>query len=166
MAEQIYPYDDTAMVYDIDWHFYKLESDYVINELGEDLLANLNLADDTKRASAVDRYLKRISRVLYSFVYSHTSIDTKDYVEYLLAKKPEWRDVIQQALEEQLYFTLRNGDLTSYNGINIYNGSKMELKREDKISPLASDMLANAGILYNGYYTIPMDFEKVKRSDY
>ena len=166
MADIVYPYNDDAMAYDLDWHFYKLKEDYVTNELGEDLIGTLNLADDTKRASAVDRYLRRISRVIYNYIYSHCSTNTKDYVEYLLAKKPEWRKIIQEALEEQLYYTLRNGDLTTYNGIDIYNGTKMQLKREDTISPLASDVLANAGILYNGFYSIPIDFEKVKRSDY
>lgn len=162
----IYPNDDEAMNYNSELHMYVLNVDYVKNELGEDLLATLDAYGDTIRSALPVRFLKRVSRIVYSFIYSYARSDVKSYVEYLLAKKPEYREAIQQALEEQCYFMLRNADLTTYNGVDLYKGSKMQVKREDTMSSLGKDILQNAGILYTGHYTVPLNFEAIKRSDY
>lgn len=166
MAETVLPFDSEAMNYDITLHRYVLNNDYVLNELGIDLLRDLNAQEDPKRSSIVARHLKRASLLIYSFIYSFARIDIKDYVEFMLAKREDWREPIQQALEEQIFFMRPNPDTSQTRGVNLMTGSKTKLKREDAISPLAQDILQNAGILYTGFYIVPIDFDSIKRSDY
>lgn len=166
MAETIYPLDDTAMTYDLTRHMYILNNDYVLNELGIDLLRDLNATKDPKRSSIAERHLKRASTLIYNFIYSFARNDAKDYIEFGCAKNPNWREPIQQALEEQVIFMRPNPDTSQTRGVNIMAGTKMALKREDAISPLAQDILQNAGILYTGYYLVPLNFDEIKRLDY
>lgn len=166
MADTVLPFNDEAMTYDLTKHMYVLNEDYVVNSMGIDLLRLLKADEDPKRSSIVKRYLDRISMLVYNFIYSHCRNDIKDYVEFMLAKRENWREYIQQALEEQLIYVTRNGDLTTYNGIDLYKGTKLQIKREDTISPNTKDILSNGDILYTGYYIVPINFSDIKRSDY
>lgn len=162
----ILPFDDTAMTYDLTRHQYILDADYVYNEMGIDLLRDLNAQEDPKRSSIIERHLKRASSLIYNFIYSFNRNDNKDYVEFMLAKNIDWREPIQQALEEQVIFMRPNPDTSQTRGVNLMKGTKLQTKREDAISPLAQDILQNAGILYTGFYVIPINFDEIKRSDY
>lgn len=162
----IYPYNDSAMIYDINNHFYVLNSNFVLNEMAIDLIRELKAQDSPIRSKIEERYLSRVSLLIYNFIYSFNQNNSIDYMEYLLAKKPEWRTPIQKALEEQVLFMSVNPDVSQTRGVNLIKGTKLQTKREDAISPIAQDILQNAGILYTGYFEVPFDFYKIIRSDY
>ena len=104
-----YPFDDNTMTYDYAAHRYVLTPDFVQQELGVNLTETLNSVGDTDNSTIAIRALRRLSAHLYRQIYKFNS-NNKNYVEFLLAKLPECREMIKECLVNELYYALRNGD--------------------------------------------------------
>lgn len=127
-----YPFNDDYMQYDINSHKYRLLPKACLELLGINLsdAGILNPTGDANSATLPDRFLAQVSNTLYNWIYSHT-ID-KLWVEYILAKYPPCREIIQQALLNEVIYTLRNGQIGFESGVNLIKNSvinKAELRQ-------------------------------------
>lgn len=160
--EQTYPYSDNNMIYDKDSHMYILTPYYCVNELGlpEDLgLKNYN---EQKKSAAVQRFLKRVSSIVYRYIYSHTSCEP--VVEYIIAKGIDIRPKFMEALSEQVLYVIKNGDLGLYSGVDYKKGTMLDVPIHKAISPYTRDILNECGLLYTGERHVPYGFKY--REDY
>lgn len=157
------PYNDKAMTYDKEKHMYVLNEDYVVNELNIDLTRAVASMGQFAKSKTPERFLIEVSQDIYREIYKYTRIDMKDWKEFLLAKREDWRDVIKEALEYQVAYIVTNGRLSNWSGKNIYKNTSMDLKNS-YVHDLAIQVLADNGILYAGGYNVPIDFKK--RVDY
>lgn len=156
------PKNDSSMEYNFDRHMYILTTGYVANELNIDLIKELK-ANGLARSKKPERFLLEVSADIYKCIYDHCRADMKDWVEYMLAKREDWRGVIKNALEYQVEYVLTNGRLANFSGKNLYKNTSLDLKGS-YISEYAKNELANNGLLYGGFYQIPLNFKK--RGDY
>ena len=79
----------------------------------------------------LDNLLSDISEQLYNYVYSYNP-RYNDYQEYLMAKSPMARELIKNALLKQLSYTLRNGKINEFAGVNVsYNQTNAVNLMED-----------------------------------
>lgn len=149
------PQNDYAMTYDKSRHRYILTTEDVLVNLNINLHAELRtngLAAD--EANEADKLLDRVSRIVYQHIYSHASRPRK--MERRLALDPGLRDIIREAMEEQLLYILANGDYTNLSGINTETGAAYtESIRAATVSPIAGEILMNAGLLFVGIDWLP-----------
>lgn len=131
------PYNDTTMTYDRVAHRYVLTKQYCL-EHNVDLDAELNTYGMINRAGASAHFLDRISAVIYAHCYSHGNKYGK---ERDMATKEQYRDVIRDAMFEQVMYTMANGDLH----LSVRPDG---IRRP--IAPYAHDLLANAGLCHAG----------------
>ena len=160
-----YPLSDDAMKYDYENHRYVLQYDYVKKKTGVDLALLVTSLYVVDKMSAVNNLLSDISEQLYNYVYSYNP-RYNDYQEYLMAKSPMARELIKNALLKQLSYTLRNGKLNEFAGVNVsYNQTNAVNLMEDvrgertihaeAINYLSRPIEDNEKLLYNGDYYVP-----------
>lgn len=143
------PTNDDALRYDMDYHLYVLNHEY--------MKANYEI-DFVEREGSLTRannLFRSISQTIYDYIYLH-KLKNKRYWEYILAFDEEIRDVIKKVLIEQaLYEWDANvSKLQNQIGINFLNGviiNKNELRGIRRISLNAENILKNYrnGILVN-----------------
>lgn len=115
------PYDTNYMTYDYNMHQYVLTEKAALDLLGENLNEITNNSPTTTRA-----LLKRNSGTVYNYLIGDSQ--SPDYIEYILAMDEEQRERIQTMLVAQLEYTLFNGAVDLYSGINISKGQYVDLK--------------------------------------
>ena len=118
-----FPYDDEYMTYDYRTHKYILTEKAVLDELGENLDVVLVNSDPTSR----NAFLRKVSRSVYDYILSASQ--SPDYIEYILAKDGNLRQMILDMLISQTEYMLVNGALGSYSGINMAKGHYIELDK-------------------------------------
>lgn len=133
-----YPYDDKIMVYDYDAHRYVLTNAGVLSELGINLDMSLDASGDADITTLAKRFLKRISSIVYSWIYR--DIANEDWIEYLLATYPPLRDWVKEMLQAQLQYTLANGDIGLYSGVNIAKGQSMDIRALRDVARVAPEV--------------------------
>lgn len=109
-----YPYDDTNMAYNSTIHGYVLTVEGVRELLGVDLGTYLDSTGDFNPSTMGARVLKMISTHLYAWIYGRIPNANKDFIEFLLAKYPPCRELIQECLANEVYYALKNGDFWNY----------------------------------------------------
>jgi hypothetical protein len=148
---QTYPFNDDNLVYDFDSHQYIITYNGVLNGLGEDLYQyNMDVPTAAK-------FLERISKQVYRFIYQHVKYSATRWVEYRLAKEEELRDVIYQAILGQVeYYLASAGPLIAMQtGVSIEKSKVIpleELRGNRKIAESTEMILLNSGVLYTGHY--------------
>lgn len=162
-----YPYSDEHLVYDYEEHKYRLTPKFVLDKLNVDLKARLNAKGSYSVENLAQNILDQISDEIYSFIYQHNM--NNELQEFILAKCPSARDMIRNAMKEQVLYFLANGDLNQYSGVNLRSGQTMENFYDKAISPIAKNILAKqlketgVSILYQGQYKpvfMCFDYEK------
>lgn len=148
----MYPLTDEKMSYDMNTHRYVLDKTYIMNNYGVNLDTILEKTGDANSTTLATRFMKRVSMVVYNYIYKHT--EQQLLVEYMLAKAEHLRPVILEALAEQALWMLNNGDIGIQAGVDFINMTAMEapVLRQKSVSIYTEDILENAGILYTGYY--------------
>lgn len=116
-----YPYDDEYMTYDYRSHMYVLTPKAILDELGENLDVILVNSDPVTR----NAFLKKISRMVYNYIKEQSS--SFDYIEYILAKDGRLRDMVKDMLISQVEYTLTNGAVADYSGVNLAKGQIADL---------------------------------------
>lgn len=137
-----YPFNDDYMTYDYIHHRYILTEKCVFDELGINLSTELNNIGDANNTAVVNRVLQRVSRTLYSWIYSKSG--NKTWQEFMLAKYPPLRDRVKEMLVIMTEYMIEEGDIGSRSGININKGSVInrdDLKRAQV--PIAIEQMAN-----------------------
>lgn len=156
MSEKIYPYSDDAMTYSEKWHRYVLTPQAVRDHLGVDLETRLNTRGAVDRAAVAPAFLNSVSRELYAYIYSCGVQNAMQ--EFLAAKHPAARDILFEAMLEQVNYTLLNGDITKLSGVDIRKGTVMDRKAlvVAQIDPVAIEILSRPldavtpCLIYNG----------------
>lgn len=120
--DEIYkPFNDKHMKYDMASHMYVLTKEFMRDTYGVDLDATLDSKGDFNPSTLADRWLKRISLVLYEYIYSYSS--DRECSMYLLAMREDFRDSLKTALGEFAFATLSNNiDYSIETGLNPNNG--------------------------------------------
>lgn len=118
---QTAPYNDNYMTYNYDAHMYVLTEKAILDFLGENLHEITNFSPVTLNA-----FLLRNSRTVFNYIYE--SSQASDYIEYILAMDVEQRERIQTMLLAQVEYTLFNGAIDVYSGVNISKGQYIDLK--------------------------------------
>lgn len=126
-------FDDQYMYYDLANHKYYLTVDGYEQLSGEALTADHGL--DYQQA---DRMLKRVTMIVYNYIY--TWARDRDRTEYE-ASLPQYRDCIRDALCEMMTALLANKtDMTLFFNNKNYRFS-------DTVTPGVKTILRNGGIL-------------------
>ncbi len=158
------PYSDNEMRYDMTSHRYVLTETGVANGLNLVLQNELNMSGSMNAANEINSFLDEVSEDIYEYIYLHSS--NRMLTEYLLAKKPQYREVIKSAMIKQVKYMRLNGNIGDQSGLDFLNGRYMEYDQIDgrRISMRARTVLANAGLLYTGQL---MSYKNIRfREDY
>ena len=144
--ENKHPYTDSAMRYDMANHRYILEVDHVRTALNINLEDVLEAGGSADRANAARVFLDRVSRTIYAYILSATPTPRKR--ERDLALCPEYRAALRVAMEEQAIYTLNNGELGAWSGVNLDTGAVIDRAaiRAAEIAPRAEDVLIAYGV--------------------
>ncbi len=160
MNNQKYPFDDGVMKYDYNAHRYVLTDDGVLRELGENLKVILNASGDANPSTLAERFLYRVSQVVYSSLYRDTQGEA--FIEYILATYPPLRPRIKEMLQAQTLYMLMNGDLGLMSGVNVAKGQAMDinaLRGRARIAPeveqLAGEVIPGMGFRLNYLGALP-----------
>lgn len=142
------PISDNHMIYDKSVHRYKLTELGVLQRLNRnlgDVLADNGGASDPRNEPSI--VLDRVSRQIYSYIYSHTITPRRKERE--LALNHAYRDPLMEAMEEQLIYILSNGDMSAHAGINLDTGMTVDpaRMRQAEIAPMAVDILRRLGLV-------------------
>ena len=139
------PFTDNCMRYDATKHRYVLTESHVLESMNIDLRDVLNTSASADVANEIDRFLDRVSREVYAFIYRTAAF--RYSTERILALDTDARPFIQQAMEEQLLYLFQNGDIAAYSGVNLQNGMTIDKlrMRVSEIAPLAYEILMDSG---------------------
>lgn len=155
-----YPYNDELMTYDYTMHGYVLTPRACELELGLNLTTTLDNTGDCNPSTMAERILKMIARHFYAWVYAHGT--NKRYVEYLLAKMPECREIIKECLLNEVYYAMKNGDFWNY----ADNPHGIEKSVSEATKLILTNPLSNGfRLLYQGAYFAIVPCDKY-RKDY
>lgn len=139
-------FDDEYMYYDLATHKYYLTVDGYERLSGEALTADHGL-----EYQQADRMLKRVTQIVYQFIYTWAR-DVKR-TEYE-ASLPQYRDCIRDALVEMMTGLLANKtDMTMFFNNRTFRFS-------DTVTPGVKMILKNGGILTRAKWYFVEDYEK------
>lgn len=136
-----YPCDDQIMEYDLNTHRYVLTKNGVLSELGENLDLILNATGDAEPSTLAARFLRRVSQVVYSYLYRYTQSEA--WLEYILATYPPLRARVKEMLQAQTLYMLANGDIGLMSGVNVAKGHAMDinaLRGRARVAPEVEDL--------------------------
>ena len=163
LQTEITPFDDTYMTYDQNTHRYTLTIAAVDEEF------DISLVEFAGSQANAESLLREISSDVYKAIYKFNRHDEKHrrVVEYKLAKHPDARNIIKDAMLDYVRATIRSGYaiVKDLSPVNPELGIVMDFSKLPPIAPDAFDGLYAYGILHRGEYnfTIPDD---AYRSDY
>ena len=152
-----YPYDDEYMAYDYDEHRYILKPQATLDKLNLNLIERLNPGGAVDRARVPHQFLDEISDIVYSQIYDYSSQPLIQ--EYQIAKTPSARKVIMDAMLRQVDYSLVNGFLDQYSGIDLKKNSKVDGLSGRYLAPRAKSKLSQplietgVPLLYAGKYS-------------
>ena len=132
------PFSDDEMKYKKECHRYVLTKNYVLSN-NIDLDAELNTYGTINKSDAAEQFLDRISRIIYNYCYSFGGKLKK---EHDMATKEELREIIRDALMEQVVYVLTNGD--------HYLSARGDAEYKRPVSEFAHNILAESGLLFAG----------------
>lgn len=135
------PTDTSAMKYNRVYHKYILNAEYLAKTYEIDFIEKYG-----SKTKAQNKLLQ-ISMRIYNYIYNHKQ-RSKRFWEWYLAFNEEVRDVIQQALIQQVIFEDESNVsmLQHQIGINLLNGIKIsenDLKGSRGIALEAENILRN-----------------------
>ena len=135
-------YTDNYMRYDYLSHRYVLTPSYVAERLNIDLSRRLNTAGSIDRANAPALLLDRVSQEVYSYIYECGA--ENDVQEYILGTDEQARQMIMQAMGEQVLYIIANGDIGLVAGVDgaTMSGAGQSLFAEARVAPNAKALLA------------------------
>lgn len=105
-----YPYNDEYMIFDSDTNRYILTEKCVMDRIGLQLQEKVNERNAINQRAAINRILWQVSNAIYSYIHKFNY--RTDIQDYIIAKVPSARKIIQSAMEEQLLYMSLKGDLS------------------------------------------------------
>ncbi|MCI8945058.1 MAG: hypothetical protein HFE33_05255 [Clostridia bacterium] len=138
------PLNDEYMIYDYRKHRYMLTEKAVLELLGE----NLNDLTDGN-VTLKNKLLMDASADVYGYIYEDSR--SPDYIERIMALDEDLRPTIQDMLLAQLEYTLYNGKLSLYAGINLAKQSALDISRIRNESKVAETVVQETHRILPGY---------------
>ncbi len=138
------PLNDEYMIYDYRKHRYMLTEKAVLELLGE----NLNDLTDGN-VTLKNKLLMDASADVYGYIYEDSR--SPDYLERIMALDEDLRPTIQDMLLAQLEYTLYNGKLSLYAGINLAKQSALDISRIRNESKVAETVVQETHRILPGY---------------
>lgn len=128
----VFPHDDKYMIYNEELGQYVLTEE-AAERLGVNLSNRLRQRGAVNAEIAARNTLEQVSMMIYQ--YLHSQVFDENYQDYVIAKCPSARPVIQKALEQQLLYFLQVGNLLRSTDVNkrklaIDENAKMILNRK------------------------------------
>lgn len=133
------PYNDEYMVFDEVTGHYVLTAKFALDRYGLDLYENVNDRNSTNAQIAVSAILRQVSNIIYNFVHQYSVHNKRQ--DYILATVPSMRNIIMEAMGEQLLYMSQVGDLSR---------STDPEKRKLAVDENARRILIDSGICYCG----------------
>lgn len=134
-----YPYNDDYMIFDSSSNQYILTQKYALEQLGINLAEMVNERNAINQQIAANRILKIVSNQIYNFIHTYCMNDhLRDCV---IALMPSARNIIKEAMSEQLLYVVLKGDLSR---------STDPIKRQNAIDENAKAVL-NKNVCEVGY---------------
>lgn len=99
-----FPYSDDYLTYDYTLHRYVLTEKDVLDNFA------INMTARFKNANTVQTVLRQVSTQVYNYIHKY-NVNTA-MQDYIIAKTEKGREIIKNALEQQLLYWLTVGDLT------------------------------------------------------
>jgi len=140
--------NDSWAYYDLNAHRYVLKPEYIRDNYSLELIDALDLTGSINSQVAIQNLLKRASRVIYNYIYSHHPGNV-EYTTYRLVKNPEYRKLILEAMGELVYsWLINNNDLSIQNGISVDLGKLYERidAIKNQVPVVVEEILYNADI--------------------
>lgn len=133
-----YPYNDEYLIYDYSKHQYILTPKAVLDKLNEDL-TKFSPANSVNRQRDAQIMCENISDEVYNQIYE----DSLDYLfpEFIIAKCPSARQIILQAMLEQVKYFLFNGSISVYSGVDFKKSTVGESANGRILAPNARRIL-------------------------
>lgn len=144
MEVKAMPLNDEYMIYDYRRHRYMLTEKAVLELLGE----NLNDLTDGN-VTLKNKLLMDASADVYGYIYEDSR--SPDYLERIMALDEDLRPIIQDMLLAQLEYTLYNGKLSLYAGINLAKQSALDISRIRNESKVAETVVQETHRILPGY---------------
>lgn len=136
---QKYPYNDEYMTFDVLTGHYVLTEKFALERYGLELYESVNDRNSANAQIAVNAILRQVSNVIYNFVHEFSVHNKRQ--DCIIATAPHMRNVIMQAMGEQLVYMSQVGDLSR---------STDPEKRKLAIDENAKRILIDSGICYCG----------------
>ena len=157
------PLNDEYMIYDYRKHRYMLTEKAVLELLGENLNdltdGNVTLKNKLLMDASADAFRDRksgsagmpkcASADVYGYIYEDSR--SPDYIERIMALDEDLRPTIQDMLLAQLEYTLYNGKLSLYAGINLAKQSALDISRIRNESKVAETVVQETHRILPGY---------------
>ena len=140
-----YPYSDEHMIFDEESNRYVLTSKYVYEVLGVDLEGALSERNAVNAQVMAKHFLEEVSDDIYNFIHNHNANNTRQ--DYLIAKIPSLRKIIQKAMGQQFIYSRLNG-LLGYAVEHEKQAARICPKAQDTLSQIAPEL--GHSILYTG----------------
>lgn len=150
-------FNDNYMTYDLNNHRYVLTEDALLEDYGIDLNSTLDSEGDANKDKLPERFLKRVSMMLYYYIYSWSQ--NRDDTEYVISGV-DYREDIKQAMEELAYSFLINNTDPSL----LFTGNTL---KTSEVPPTVQTILMDSGLLFRGTYTrLPENYKDTRGYDY
>lgn len=142
---------DNHCRYDKQKHRYILTAEYMLEVRNIDLYEELNTSGSVSDiAKMPDIILDRVSSQIYSYIYALSAYTFR--TERELALNDKHRPHLIEAMAEQVIYTLNNGDISAYSGVNAVSGMSIDphRMRMAEIAPMAKSILEARGLIRRG----------------
>lgn len=142
---------DNHCRYDKQKHRYILTAEYMLEVRNIDLYEELNTSGSVSDVAKMpDIILDRVSSQIYSYIYANSAYTFR--TERELALNDKHRPHLIEAMAEQVIYTLNNGDISAYSGVNAVSGMSIDPNRmrAAAIAPMAEQILETRGLIGRG----------------
>lgn len=134
-----YPYNDDYMTFDEIFGQYVLTEKFALERYGLELYESVNERNSANAQLAVSAILRQVSNIVYNFIHQFSVYNKRQ--DHIIATNPNMRNVIMQAMGEQLLYMTQVGDLSR---------STDPEKRKLAVDENAQRILIDSGICYSG----------------
>lgn len=164
---EITPYSDTDIEYDLTKHRYRATKGYADEICKGTTGKSFQVAIGGEAQERFKR--EELSADMYKGVqkYNRRDEDKRRTTEFLMAKNGDLRDVIKESLGDQIRADLRSGysmqkDLA---WVNPERATVLDLSKVPGVAPDSIEGLLSSGILHKGPYSYSIDDDDY-RDDY
>ena len=152
------PFNDEYLVYDYTKHEYKGTPQLLKDFAGIDLSQELDGFGDSNESTLPQRFMDKVSRLVYQYLYNHAGTTKRQMMQYILAKNLDIRDFLKDWISEQGQYMMANGYLGLESGID-YGKLKYidmnQIRGSRSYAPLMIDSMRSLGLLNTNYtYTL------------